>query len=525
MQKKTRKKWPWIMLAIIVVLVAAFLILSNGLRSQTAQTGYNTHIVSSGSIEASVTGGGMLATTDTENIDLPDGIKIDDVLVQAGDAVDAGQILAVLNPVSLRNQAASLSDELSSLDKQLAQMKDSKTTEYVYAPVKGRIKYLPVAAHADVTSSIAEYGVLAILSTDDRMRVEIQTDMELELYAGVTVKWSNGKKKGEVTSKTTNGYIVTLNDRGTPYGETASIYDGETLIGSGVIEINKPVAVYANGGTISRIHYRENSVISANAKLFTLDNEPLSNSYQQTYSQRQELAEQLQAVITYINAPFVATATEGTISEVLVSDGNTTGSSESTSGKSTAFVMNKAGSLKMTVDVDELDIGSIILGQPAAITLDAISFETFEAIVTRISFLGTAKSNITTFAVELTLENDERFLPGMNGNATILVDKADDVLLAPIEAIHEDETGIYVYVSPSGTTDGSDRQRRDITTGLSDGEYAQITNGLSQGEIILYTRTASTAASAFPGMPGGMVMPGGTSGVSSFDDGGDGNED
>ena len=510
---KSKKRWPWVVLGVIIVMIIGVSMLLNGVRNRMSQTIYSNHIVSPGSVEISVTGSGKLESTETENIDLPEGIKIDEILVEAGDIIEEGQTLARLDSSSIREQVASLMDEISSLDKQLTQMNDSKTTEYVYAPVKGRIKHIAVEVDDDVTSSIAEHGALAILSTDGKMLVEIQTDAVLEIYTEVTVKWNDGEKKGKLASKTATGYRVTLTDDGTPYGEEASVYNGETLIGSGTIQVNKPIAVYGNGGTIDKIHYGENKSISANTKLFTLDNEPFTNSYQQTYSQRQDLAEQLQTLMSYMESPYVLAENKGTVSQVLISDGDTTanaGTGNSTSmsstttsdsGKTTAFVINKSGALQMNIAVDELDISSMKLNQVAEITLDAISSETFDATVTRISYIGIASGNITTYNVELTIESDERFLAGMNGNATIMIDKAEDVLLVPIEAINEDAAGIYVYVSERGATDGSDRQRRDITTGLSDGEYAEVIDGVSKGDIVQYVKAVSFE-SLYPMMPG-----------------------
>jgi HlyD family secretion protein len=119
------------------------------------------------------------------------------------------------------------------------------------------------------------------------------------------------------------------------------------------------------------------------------------------------------------------------------------------------------------------------LDQDATVTLDAIASEKFAAKVTHISQIGNAEGSITTFAVELTLSSDARFLEGMNGNATILVDQADNVLIIPVEAINEDSSGAFVYV-------GSSREKTYITTGLSDGEYAEVASGLSEGDVVQY---------------------------------------
>lgn len=528
MQGKTRKNRIWIIAGVIIVLIAAFLFISNRIRSRMAQIVYNAHTVALGSVEASITGSGKLTAADTQTIDLPSGIRVEDVFVKPGDRIDAKEALAVLDTDSLQKKAASLSDELAALDRQLLLM-SSRTAQEVYAPVKGRIKYLPVAAGDDVVSGIAKYGALAILSTDSLMRVEIETDAPLEPHAKVTVKWGDHEaQEGEIAAKTKNGYRITLDDDGTPYGEAASVYQGDTLLGSGVIGINKPVAVHAGGGTIEKVHYKENASVNANAKLFTLNNAPLSSAYQQAYAEREDLAKLLQKTIAYIHSPVIVAENKGTVGEVRIAKGETIGGSAAPSAnaaslpssagdESTAFVIHADGALTMTISVDELDIGSVVPGQSAEVTLDAMSSETFTATVKRISYIGNAQGSITTYAVELLLANDERFLEGMNGNATIMVDRADNVLLIPIEAINEDETGVYVYVSASGSPDGADRKRMDIATGLSDGEYAQVTSGLSEGDVVLYAASSSTDY-MFPGMQGSMGMP---NGMSRFSAGGE----
>lgn len=546
MQKKSKNKWPWLILVGILIVGGGFLanqfITARSLRAKAIT--YNTHVIGTGSVEVNVTGSGMVVPTQTESIDIPEGITIDEVLVQAGDLVDSGQILATFDLNSLQDKAAALSDELATLDKQLEKLNDAKTVQYVYAPMAGRIKYLPVEVDDEVTGSIAKNGALAILSTDGQMRVDIQTVTELELHSKVTVKSGKVEKNGEVVAQTPTGYTITMSDYETPYGQTAKVYQGELLIGKGVLEINRPVAVYANGGRIAKIYHAEEIRVTADSKLFQLNNEPLTNSYQQTYSKRGDKAGELQMVLAYLENPVITADTKGTISEVLVAAENgsntlaqatnsassvgnsskpnagTTANSSTattssqaqtppagTNGTTKAFEINRAGALQMTIAVDELDIGSMALGQTAKLALDAIDRETFAAKVTRISYLGQAKGNITTYNVELTLEADPRFLTGMNGNATITAKKVDDVLLVPIEAMNEDETGIYVYVSPGALTDGQDRQRRTITTGLSDGEYAEVKSGLSKGDVVLYPKpeVIVPAQSGFPGRPGGGI--------------------
>lgn len=135
----------------------------------------------------------------------------------------------------------------------------------------------------------------------------------------------------------------------------------------------------------------------------------------------------------------------------------------------------------MPIAVDEIDIGVVSAGQNASVTLDAFAGEVFSAEVTHISHIGTPSGSITTYAVELTLQADERLLEGMNGSATVVAQQKENVLLIPVEAIFEDTTGVYVYVQ---VADGT--ERRDIVTGLSDGTYAEIVSGLKEGDVVQY---------------------------------------
>ena len=88
------------------------------------------------------------------------------------------------------------------------------------------------------------------------------------------------------------------------------------------------------------------------------------------------------------------------------------GSSSSTT--ETMCVINDLSYLEMTLDVDELDILDIQVGQKAEITADAISDRTFEGVVTSISSAGT-----TTYPVTIRIDDTGSLMPGMNATAAL----------------------------------------------------------------------------------------------------------
>lgn len=496
-KKKSRKKKVLIWVLIVLLALAgggwyAMKRMSDAM--QTAASAQNTYTVARGDVSVTITGSGKLETPDTADVTLPVGVKVDTLFVKEGDSVKAGDVLAALDGDSLQYRAAELSSELAALDQQLG---SRKTRSRITAPVEGRVKYQPAAAGDDVIEAVNEYGCLAILSTDGSMELRLQTDAALSLNDKVTVQWDGGSAEGTLVSRLDGGWLVTFSDEKAPYQETAEVYSGSTLLGSGVMEIHAPLAIFGNGGTISEVSYSVNTRVYAGTTLFTLENEPDTDSYRKALSDRNEKAGQLQDMLMLQTSRNVVAPADGTVQLIGVEEGKKTVSADG-SGDVTAFTLGSGGAVKMTVEVDELDVAKVQVGQSAEVTLDAFSGEKFAAEVSRISRIGKPSGSITVYETDLLLTGDDRLLEGMNGTAVILSERKENVLLIPLGAVHEDENGSYVN---RVTADGS-TERTAIETGLSDGSNAEVLSGLNEGDEIAYTPASNRRMFGFGPMSG-----------------------
>ena len=489
-KKKKTRTWLWVLIAVVVTIAVGSLVLVNAVRS-AANPVYVSHTVENGTVERTITGSGRLSSADSETLQLPAGVLVATVPAKAGDVVKAGDVLATLDVDSLREAAAQVSTELSSLDRQISSR--SEVTQ-VKAPVRGRVKYLPAVVGDDTRTVISQYGALALLSSDEMMMVNIETDAQLALYGSVSVRWDGGKAEGMLYEKTASGYLVTLTDNGTPYMSKAQVYDGDTLLGEGVLEIHAPVAVLAAGGEITDVDVEENTLVYANHKMFTLEDAPASASYNTNFADRTEKAALYAQILAYIQDPRVLAPVDATIQEVKVSKGTDVPANASGDLLSDAFVLHTGGAVKLVIDADELDIDSVAVDQSATVTLDAYPGESFDAVVSHISRIGTVSGSITTFPVEVTLNYEARLLEGMNGSAVILTASKENVPLIPVELIIEDSTGTYVNVKNAA----GELVRRDIVTGLSDGTNAEVVSGLAAGDQVWYLDKA--AVPKIPGM-------------------------
>lgn len=92
--------------------------------------------------------------------------------------------------------------------------------------------------------------------------------------------------------------------------------------------------------------------------------------------------------------------------------------------------------MELQVQVDEADVGTVKLGQPASFTVAAWPGRNFPATIKRVGLGSTTTDNVVTYKTVLTVSNDDLALrPGMTATATIVTAQRDKALLVPNAAL------------------------------------------------------------------------------------------
>lgn len=92
--------------------------------------------------------------------------------------------------------------------------------------------------------------------------------------------------------------------------------------------------------------------------------------------------------------------------------------------------------MELQVKVDEADVGTVKLGQPASFTVSAWPGRNFPATIERVGLGSTITDNVVTYKTVLTVNNDDLALrPGMTATATIVTAERDNALLVPNAAL------------------------------------------------------------------------------------------
>ena len=268
--------------------------------------------------------------------------------------------------------------------------------------------------------------------------------------------------------------------------------------GSGSFEENTRQTVVAQtSGEVTAVHVTAGSRVSAGAALVTLGGDgaqsALENSAISVENAQLALQRAQDALESYtITAPISGTIIEKNYKVGDKVDGMDAGS---------LAILYDMSSLKLTMNISELDLNQVQEGQEVDITAEALPGQVFQGVVDRVSINGTTTNGFTTYPVTILLREFGDLNPGMNVSADIVVERTTGVLCVPVSAVNSDGTVLVAgpgTLSEDGLTiaDLSKAERRPVELGRSNEEYIEITSGLSQDEVVLVPDQATGSMGA-----------------------------
>lgn len=439
--------------------------------------------------------------------------EVSRVLVGVGDAVKKGDLLMELENDELAAEVAQLEYEI-----QLAQSEVLYTKEHsqyverplfyngnmpkmnqltgerdtgtysneitIYSPCAGRLMAIYIEPGSDALSVYREHGCVAVLSTDGRMKVELSgiEHVRLALDDTVYIFGEGVDTVGRVVELSRRGTEAVIQVIGDEYPMDAPVTvempDG-TVLGEGVLAVNKPMPVSAYGGTVKGLpwnitvgsYIEQNEIIArivwSEIPLY-LANDEVQRSYAVAKTSLEKAMEKQEALA--ILAPC-----DGVIASVEAERGDAV-----EDGTKLLSLVEDGTGMSLILSVDELDVVRVEKGQTVSLQADALPEVALTGVVQKIAPLGNTETSVTTYDVyvELTGEIDLRVRGGMNVSGEIVVETARDALTIPMDALKKGEDGWYVTLE-----DGSEAA---VEVGVMTDERAQILSGLSEGNRVEY---------------------------------------
>ena len=514
-----KKNWKWLVPVLCVAVAGGvFLLRPQQAKPASVDASYTEAAPERRDVTNTLSGTGTLNPANTYTVkSLVDG-KVLTGTIEEGDIVEESNVLYTID-----SSDASTNFEKAEIAMQQAQRSYDKVVDrqYVRAEVAGVVSSLKVTKGDEVTSG----QEVAVIRDSSRMLLTLEfpaadaANFSVGQSAAVTLDGTFEQLDGTVTSVSgtdalsagnllTRTVTITVKNAGgltTAQAATASI-NGVSSIGSATFAYQAERTLTAQAaGTVTSINVQEGSDVAKDDIILGLSGDDLTESIQSASESLRSAEISMQNLQDAMNNYTVTAPISGTIIEKDAKVGDAVKAGD------TLCIVYDLSYLEMNINVDELQISSISVGQKVQITADAVPDKTYVGTVTRVSMKGASNGGTTTYPVSIRIDDTDGLRPGMNAIAEIVVAKADNALVVPNAAVVR---GSYVRVtkdSPSAANADTAMEAPEgfvyvpVKTGVSDDDYTQIVSGIQEGDTIGYDPSSVSSDSYYD--DGGYIMP------------------
>ena len=495
-----RKNWKWMVPVVCVAVLGGWFILRPD-RAQDANVdvSYVQATPEKRDLSNSLSGTGTLNPANTYNVKSLVAGKVLTSTIEEGDIVEEGTVLYTVDASDATTKA-----EQASITLQQAQRSYDKTVDrqYVRAEVAGVVATLKVAKGDEVTSG----QEVAVIRDSSKMVLQLEfpaadaATFSVGQSAEVTLDGTFETLTGTVTAVTgtdalstgnllTRTVTITVRNAGgltTAQAATATI-NGVSCIAAKCFEYQaERTLTTLAAGTVTAINVQEGGAVNKDDIVLQISGEDLTEAIQSAAETLRSAELNMDNLQEAMNNYTVTSPISGTIIEKNAKAGDAL-----TAGSDLCTIYDLSY-LEMTLNVDELQVSDVSVGQSVQVTADAVPDKTYTGTVTRVSMKGSSNGGTTTYPVTVRIDETEGLRPGMNANAEIVTAEAKNALAVPNAAIVR---GGYVLVtkdSPSAANADPDMTAPEgyvyvpVKIGVSDDDYTQIISGVTGNDTVAY---------------------------------------
>lgn len=597
--------------AVLLVAVAGgafFVYQKKAAASSKKEISERTGMVTRQTIQQSLSSSGTISPKNSYTITSMVEGKVISADFNEGDQVTEGQVLYQIDASSMTSKLNSATSSLERAQESYNDaMKDynSAVADYsgntVKSTVSGYIKTMKIRAGDQVSGNteIAEIYNDSVMEVDIPFLSVEAAQIPVGSTATLTLSDTLEEISGTVTSvdqldtTLTGGQLVryVTVQVTNPGGLTSDMYatasiNGINSCGDGAFQPIQNVTLRAGdlsgSVTVKKLLVSAGDYVNVGTAIFSMDVEDASDilkTYKNKVDDAKSSLENAQSTLDTTTDNYENYTITAPISGTVTTKNVNAGENVQNGNSATALaVIYDLSEVTFEMNIDELDISNVKVGQTVEVTADAFEDQTFEGTVTKVSMEGTAANGVTYYPVTVTMTEYGGLLPGMNVTGVIILDEAEDALAIPVDAL---QRGNKVYVKdsttskkavastqdaatagddrPEGTPDdraegnatgqkptnkGTDENGKSddknaknsnvpegfhevtVTTGLTSDEYVEILSGdLSEGDEVYISQSSVSSSTdmMMPGMSGGDMgggMGGGNPGGGSNRGGG-----
>jgi multidrug efflux pump subunit AcrA (membrane-fusion protein) len=482
---RLRSSWYLLLLGLVATGVVLASVLELGPPTSSARTSREVVTAAKGIVQSTVTGSGNVEPGTDADANFQTSGTLQHLYAKTGDHVVKGQLLATLDPTAAQNTLDQAEANLTSAQDQLTNAENATVT---------------TSTSQAVSTSSVQYVALRPTQTTTTTPTTTATAPTTTTTAPSTPTTpSGGSGSGGTTGSSGSAGSTESTGTSTSSGETAATKAANIASAQASVD-----GAEASVTTAETALHETHLYAPATGTVVSV----------QSVSPGDEISGSSSSSASSSGSGSTA-AGSGTATTSAGSLGSTSSSTSSSSGL--VEIVNTA-KMTMTVAFSESDISEIKVGQPATVTLEALTGVKLAAHVSAISTLGTTSSSVVSYDATLTLDqHDARVKSGMSASAAVITGQASGVTL-PSSAI----TGSGSVITVNELRNGKTVSTR-VVVGLKGDSRTQIVSGLSASAQVVVTTSlpslGSTASSSSGTLGGGTTsrrLGGGGFGAGDF---------
>ena len=512
---KTHKKRCIAVVAAAAVLVAV--IVPRKSRSASADLAYTQEKLGRRDIVNVYDGSGTINAADSYTVK---SLVTGTVLTadfELGDSIEKGDILYTIDISDVENNLASAQLSVEQAQRNYDDIADMQN---VRTKISGEVSSFAVAAGDAVqagqtVATIRDTSVM-LLAVDFPaaeaqsfavgQAAQVMPDTTFEVLNGTIRSVSGADPAGDASLMTCTVTIAVPNAGSltTAQAAVAQVNGVSSLNSAHFTYQREETVVAAASGTVSELCVKEGSTVRQDDVLLRITGKDLDKQAQNAADNLRSAELRMSSAERNISHYTIDAPISGTIVDKKVKAGDKLSANDAAmQNLCTIYDMSY---LELKLNVDELKIRSLKVGQEVEITADAVPGETYKGVISSILVAGTTANGSTSYPVTVRIDDMGELLPGMNATAKITTASVKNVLALPNAALVR---GSYVLVtkdSPSAANAETSMTAPDgyvyvkVTTGISDDDYIEVKSGLQEGDTIAYDNSSVSATDFYSNM-------------------------
>ncbi len=450
--------------------------------------------------------------------------------VVLNDYVKKGDLLYVIDSKDINNtiNQASLGVEQSNVSIQQAQnnlksIKDQINDLKIIATAEGYVENLRISEGNAVSNmmqvcDIAEknaYEVVLQFKTSDANNIAIGNRASVFFLDFFTYLEGTVTKKSDNSSLKTDGAQatnVTVALTTTGYSIQNARVNGKVFTNSGaecvsvgearVTSVSANVVTSNSTGVVKELKVENGSYVHKGDVIAILENSSLDTQLSNAESTVQNAEISAKNAQTALNSTRqqldnyrITSPIDGKIVFKNMKKGDVISTYQQASSNVMAIVAD-VSTMRFEMQVDELDIPKIKIGQEVVVTVEALDNREFQGEVTNVNTIGVNAGGSTNYTILIEIPGCDEIYSGMTVDAKVKVAEKEKALVVPLTAVRKGDV-VYKKVDDAEFQDEDSivpkgYEKATVQLGLNNGEYIEILSGLTENDIVLIDKVTES---------------------------------